>query len=135
MRWLVSFCLILTGCAGLDLHRDESQPQGLSQVESPEQVGLESLLDAVKVLTEEENRRPLDGFIATHPADSWGLLAIQFREFYNQILQLRKQNQAAMSESAQLSRQTLQQKQKLQELQSQLTELTRSIIKQESRQP
>jgi hypothetical protein len=135
MRWLLVLCLILCGCAGLDRHSNRLPQHDPSLAKATEQAELESLLLAIQSLSREENQQLLEGFIERHPSDRWGRLASQYRELYTRLLQQRQQNQTLVDQAALTSKQTQQLNQKLQKLQLQLDELTRSLIKQETRQP
>jgi len=130
MRWLFACCLLLAGCIAAGPPRQVAPPSRLSNCPA-----LEQLQQAIQSFSEAENRLPLDAFIDGHSDDAWGQLARHYRHLAEQLAEQQREQKRLASESQSLNNLNRDLHQKLKALQSQLDELTRSLIKQETRQP
>lgn len=130
MRWLFACCLLLSGCVLPGPPRQVASP-----IQLPPSPELGQLQQAIRAFRVEENRLPLDAFIDGHSDDAWGQLARHYRHLAEQLAEQQREQKRLASESQSLNNLNRDLHQKLKALQSQLDELTRSLIKQETRQP
>lgn len=130
MRWLFACCLLLSGCVVPAPPRQVASP-----IQLPPSPELGQLQQAIRAFRVEENRLPLDAFIAGHSDDAWGQLARHYRQQSEDLAHQRREMKRLGEDSEALfsANQALQQE--LKTLRSQLDELTRSLIEQETRQP